>query len=83
MCSSFLVFHFGSGGSDVRSFHDYAGSLLVCVARGGGRSRGAGGEGGGPAVGVVTDEGGGVTRAGYFEVGFASVDEGGHTRQRA
>lgn len=35
-----------------------------------------------PAVSVVADEGGGVSRAGHPEVGLARGDEGGHAGER-
>lgn len=70
-----------SGGSDVRGFHYDAGPHLVGVARRRVRER-VRAVGRHPAVSMVADEGGRVSRAGHLEVGLARGDEGGHAGKR-
>lgn len=71
----------GSGGRDIRGLHDDTRTHLMRVA--GRRRRGRVlGVGRRPAVAVVADERGRVSRAGDPEVGFVRSDEGGHARKR-
>lgn len=74
--------YLGSGGRDIRGFHnDTCAHLMgVAVHRRHMRVLAVGGR---PAVGVVADERGWVPRAGDPEVGFVRADERGHARKRA
>lgn len=79
-----IIPHLGvqrSGGSDIRGFHDDTCAHLMGVAARR-RQRRVLAVGWRPAVGVVADEGGRVSRAGDPEVGLARTDKGGHARKR-
>lgn len=74
--------YLGSGGGDIRGFHNDTCTFLWVVA---GRLRQ--GRvlviGSRPAIGMVADEGVWVPRAGDPEVGLGRADERGHARKRA
>lgn len=73
--------HLGSRGGNIRGFHDDTCTHLVGVA-GRRRHERVLGVGRHPAIVVVADEWGWVSRAGDPEVGLVRVDKSGHARKR-
>lgn len=73
--------HLGSGGGNIRRFHNDTCSHLMGVA-GRRRHNRVLGVGWRPAVGVVADKWGWVSSAGDPEVGLVRSDKSGHSGKR-